>query len=143
MKNNSQKGFTLIEMLVVIGMIGVLAATVLTALGPSRAKARDARVISGLNQLASIAEANFDGNSYPANDTAFQTKTGVDKVYADINSVVGVNPTYTAAASPSSAFMIYSKLSTVTTPTSYYCIDSLGTRKTIESASAPTGSVCP
>ena len=64
MNNTNRKGFTLIEMLVVIGMIGVLAAAVLTALGPSRAKARDARVISGLNQLAALAEANFDGNSY-------------------------------------------------------------------------------
>ncbi|MEK7089528.1 MAG: type II secretion system protein, partial [Patescibacteria group bacterium] len=89
MNNTNRKGFTLIEMLVVIGMIGVLAAAVLTALGPSRAKARDARVISGLNQLAALAEANFDGNSYLQEGT-FRTRSGVAAVYTDIEGVVGV-----------------------------------------------------
>ncbi len=53
-------GFTLIEMLVVIAMIGILSAVVLTALGPSRDKAKDARIISDVNQARAIAETYYN-----------------------------------------------------------------------------------
>jgi prepilin-type N-terminal cleavage/methylation domain-containing protein len=135
MKNMNRKGFTLIEMLVVIGMIGVLAAAVLTALGPSRAKARDARVISGLNQLAALAEANFDGNSYPL-ENVFKTKSGVLSVYTDIEGVVGVG---TVKYLGGSTFAVFAPLASAGS----YCIDSTGTRKS--SGSVPNGAVseCP
>ncbi len=59
MKNKNQ-GFTLIEMLVVIAMIGLLSAVVLVALGPSRNKAKDTRIISDINQARAIGETKFD-----------------------------------------------------------------------------------
>ncbi len=134
-KNTNRKGFTLIEMLVVIGMIGVLAAAVLTALGPSRAKARDARVISGLNQLAALAEANFDGNSYP-DESTFKTKTGVLAVYTDIEGVVGVN---TVKYLGGSTFGIFAPLASAGS----YCIDSAGTRKSLPTVPNGAIGVCP
>ncbi|MBI5732493.1 type II secretion system protein [Candidatus Jorgensenbacteria bacterium] len=57
---NTRKGFTLIEMMVVIGVIGILAALVLTAIGPSRNKARDARIISTVNQARAVAEGLYN-----------------------------------------------------------------------------------
>ncbi|MDI6734476.1 MAG: type II secretion system protein [Patescibacteria group bacterium] len=56
----NKKGFTLIEMMVVIGVIGILAALVLTAVGPSRNKARDARIISSVNQTRAIIETMYN-----------------------------------------------------------------------------------
>lgn len=56
MFQKKSKGFTLIELLVVIAIIGILAAVVLVSLAGARTRARDARVISDLNQIRSTAE---------------------------------------------------------------------------------------
>lgn len=45
------KGFTLLELLVVIAIIGILSSVVITSLSNSKAKARDARRISEIQQI--------------------------------------------------------------------------------------------
>ncbi len=74
MKKN--KGFTLIEILVVVGIIGLLSAIVLVGIGPFRAKGRDARRISDLRQVQSGLELYYAKNQkYPtaANWNALKT----------------------------------------------------------------------
>lgn len=57
-----KKGFTLIELLVVIAIIGILAGIVLTSLSSARNKAKDAKIISQLNQMKSAAEMYYITN---------------------------------------------------------------------------------
>ena len=66
MKKN-QKGFTLIELLVVIAIIGLLSTLSVVALNSARAKSRDARRISDVQQIQSALEMYYnDANAYPA-----------------------------------------------------------------------------
>lgn len=61
-----RKGFTLVELLVVVGIIGVLASVSIVSLNSVRQKGRDAKRISEVKQMQSAMEAYFtNGGSYP------------------------------------------------------------------------------
>jgi prepilin-type N-terminal cleavage/methylation domain-containing protein len=61
---NKQKGFTLIELLVVVSIIGLLSSIVLVSLNSSRSKARDAKRMASIRQVATAIEAYFNDNGF-------------------------------------------------------------------------------
>ncbi len=134
-------GFTLIEMLVVIAMIGLLSAVVLVALGPSRNKAKDTRIISDLQQVRAVAETLYDGSSgtYPAAATikgnADVTKASND-ITANGGTDFGVVTNGAGNSGPGTAFATFAKLNSG----SVYCIDSTG--NTVTSSTVPTAPPC-
>ena len=65
-KTLSKKGFTLIELMVVVAIIALLTGIVTVNLTKSRGKARDAKRVSDLGQLQLALELVFDRcNQYP------------------------------------------------------------------------------
>lgn len=67
-RENHHRGFTLIELLVVISVIGLLSSVVLTSLNSTRAKAKDAKIMQEVRQLASLIELDYaNTNSYSIN----------------------------------------------------------------------------
>lgn len=65
--NKKQKGFTLIEVLIVVAIVGILASVVLVGLGPVQKRGRDARRISDLRQAQTGLELYYNKvGAYPA-----------------------------------------------------------------------------
>lgn len=70
MRNNNQRGFTLVELLVVIAIIGLLSATVGFAITTVRARARDARRTANIDQLSKALDLyNNQTGNYPISAT--------------------------------------------------------------------------
>ena len=68
MKFNNKKGFTLIEILIVVAIIGILASIVLVGLGPAQKQGRDVRRISDLKQVQVGLELYFHKCGYYPGD---------------------------------------------------------------------------
>lgn len=67
MNNMKEKGFTIVEVLVVVSIILLLASIIMTGLVDSRARARDSKLVSEINQISktlAIYRVGHDG--YPA-----------------------------------------------------------------------------
>lgn len=96
-KTNVQQGFTLIEILVVIGMIAILATIVLIAINPGRQfkQARDSQRVSNVNAiLNAIGQYTADNKgTIPAAITT--TATDISKGGIDI--CAALVPNYIAA----------------------------------------------
>lgn len=71
MLKDNKKGFTIIELLIVIAIIGLLATISIVALNGARKKGRDAARIGNVRQIQTALELYFnDQNAYPINTTA-------------------------------------------------------------------------
>jgi len=69
-KMNKQKGFTIIELIVVIAIIAVLAAIVLVNVTQYIAKGKDSAIKGNMSSMATIAAAFYDNNSSMFLDSA-------------------------------------------------------------------------
>lgn len=128
-KNKTIAGFTLVEMVVVIAIFGILTTMVLTAVGGARNRARDARIISNVNQIRSFAEilygrqGNYAGLTCGANNGA-AVPTDMQSVCTDIFSQINDGTTVNVGVSGVDVYKycVSSKL----TSGRYYCADSAG-----------------
>jgi len=63
---NERKGFTLIEILIVVAIIAILASVILVGLGPTQSLGRDARRVSDLHEVQNGLELYYNSKgAYP------------------------------------------------------------------------------
>ncbi len=104
-RSNTQKGFTLLEMLLVIAIIAILAAIVIVAINPARqlAQARNAQRASDLNALhKAVQQYYIDEREWPADgnntlDDTLQSICGTGVNTGCIDLEAALVPTYIPA----------------------------------------------
>ena len=91
MDKQKKSGFTIVELLVVIVIIGILAAITIVSYTGITAKANTAKAQSNAQTVQQVVEVMATDNSgvYPATAAAINTYSGTTKVPAGITVVPG------------------------------------------------------
>jgi prepilin-type N-terminal cleavage/methylation domain-containing protein len=140
MKN--QKGFTIIELIVVIAIIAVLAAIVLVNVTTYINKGKDAAIQGNLSSIMTNASVFFDtAGNYTGNCASTPVVGALNAAKTAYGNLTGdtadCNETATAWAA----------CSQLKVSDSYFCVDSTGVKKTIATRStcvaAWAATVCP
>lgn len=87
--NRTNKGFTLIEILIVVAIIGILASIVLVGLNPSKKAANDARRLSDLKQVQNALELFYHKCGYYPAPGASETGSSCSDFTTHL---LGINP---------------------------------------------------
>jgi prepilin-type N-terminal cleavage/methylation domain-containing protein len=101
MKHKKQTGFTIVELLIVIVVIGILAAITIVAYNGVQNRAKNTRIVSGMNAYVKALAA------YTADKSVYPVPAGNIACFGSANNCnPGANATYTAQlASELSAYM--------------------------------------
>lgn len=93
-QKSSRRGFTLIEMLIVIAIIGILSSIVLVGLGPVQRRGRDARRQSDLRGAQNALELYYNKcGHYPGGAECQVVKVGdwLSMEAAVVNAGIGIS----------------------------------------------------
>lgn len=145
---SARSGFTLVEMLVVVAIVGILSSVLIVELNPARDKARDARIMNQVNQVRTIAEALYDGNYDGLEELPKLTSTKNQNIRAledDIKNQGGELVIRKNASKKSTQYVIYSKLNETIgeepdIKIQYFCLESSG--RTMIVAEEPAQTAC-
>ena len=98
-KMRAESGFTIVELLIVIVVIGILAAIVIVAYNGIQDRSRNTRYQTDAQSLVKVAEAiNADTGSYPAGDAASFNASTVASLPQNVSvTLVTTAPTNNAA----------------------------------------------
>ncbi len=102
MKQNSSKGFTLVEIMIVVVIIGLLAAMAIPAFQKVRQSSQDKAVLNNARQLSAGADQYFLENG--VSSVASADLIGADKYVKAVNTVAG--ETYPAGFTQGQAITI-------------------------------------
>lgn len=118
----SKKGFTILELLIVIAIIGLLSAVVLAALNSSRSKGRDAKRIEEIRQIINAVELSFNATGKYPSRAQFLNQTEANKAQNPLSpylwpipkdpktnaqyNYTGLRPAVTPANAPCSGYHI-------------------------------------
>lgn len=140
------EGFTLVELLVVVAIIGILSSVVIASLNTARTKGANAGIKANLATIRAQAEILYDGDSdydavCGANSVAQNANVAQAIVQANTASggtAVCGKPTSGAAG----AWAVSSPLKGETATVDNWCVDSTGVAKALADPIAATAVAC-
>ena len=146
---NKQKGFSMVELLIVITIIGVLSTIVLSSLSSSRAKAYDTKTKQQLSRFRTAAEIYFT-NQTPTNYGP-ATPICTAGIFSETSEVNGnphayidplnlPNGTQVVCGSVDSAYAVKA---TLYSGSEYWCVDSTGASRMTVGPIGASVTVCP
>lgn len=115
-----KKGFSLVELLTAVAIIGILTTIVIGATGASRARARDDKRMSDMKSIQLALALYYDVNkAYPVGTTAniLRTTLVTDRYMAEIpRDPSGIDYEYAGVAGPPKAYCLGARLEIAPTP---------------------------
>lgn len=149
MKNNN-KGFSLVELLIVITIIALLSTIILNSVSTSRARAYDSKVRQQLASFRTAAEIYYlnKGGYEESENTINICTTGI---FADFEAVNGAPGRYIEASSLPSFTQLkcgsekssFAIKATLYSGNQYWCVDSKGASRAISGEIGNSVTVCP
>ena len=132
---SKKRGFTLMELLVVVAIIGILAAIVMVSLNTARNKGKNGAVKAQMAQLRSAAEMFSEDNS--GSFTGWCADGETAKISAGVVNSGGASFSCNESSSAWAA-----EAALAGTAAGYWCVDSSGASKA-EAATMAAATVCP
>lgn len=148
-KKIQSRGFSLVELLISITIIGILATIILSSVSNSRAKAYDSKVKQQLSSFRTAAEVYFtvqDPNSY--GPVSVSCSFGI---FNDVDAVNGSPGLYIAAGNLpdfsvpvcQSTESAYAVKATLYSGNEYWCVDNKGVSRLISGPIGGPATFCP
>jgi prepilin-type N-terminal cleavage/methylation domain-containing protein len=149
--NSKQAGFSLLELLIVITIIGVLTSIILTSLSDSRAKAYNSKIKQQLTSFRTAAEIYFSNqnpNGYGPTVSGPDCSSGI---FNDVSPSNGSPALYIASGNLpdfvqlacSSTASAYAVKASLYSGNEYWCVDSKGFSGVINGLITGPTTICP
>jgi len=141
-------GFSLVELLIVITIIGILSTIILNSLSTSRARAYDSKVAQQLSSFRTAAEMYFNSQSPTGyGPAAVNCGSGIFNNFDPQNGTPGVyiasgnlpEATVVVCSSTDSAYAVKA---TLYDSNRYWCVDSKGASRAISGPIGDPETIC-
>lgn len=140
MRQNTKRGFTVIELLIVVGIIAILATLLIASLTSAKQKAQDKAIVANMLTIRSQAQLYYDGaggqsygpvQSYPVSNDCTLGLYSADSVIAQTIAKLKQDrgTDLVACFSTPTTYAIVTKLNFVN---GYFCLDSVNTGRVID-----------